>query len=367
MAQAGVMAITDVREAIRWQHEHTVRAFAPCTARVVLAELAIMQTDTETGRRIAGWERPSLEDALPLRMAGALHHLFLTGDAPELGPVYAGELTDQAAIDAIAVDLVQRFDARLSPWLDGPPQTNEAGRAASIMGGLLWLSDRLGPQAPGRFELNEIGASAGVNTMMDRYHFDLGGVSVGPAMSPMQIRPEWRGPPPPAGPVEITAISGSDISPVDLADPAQALRLKAYVWADATERMARIDAAIALAAQQRPDLVQADAGAWVPQMLARPQPAGVTRVLYHSIMWQYLPVPTRAAITAAMEAAGAAATPDKPLAWIRLETNRQTFRHELAVRFWPKDAQGGGEWVQLAEAHPHGAWVEWYGEGRMVG
>jgi len=352
----GAMAITDVREAIRWQFEHTTRAFAPCTARVILAELAIMQTDTETGRRIAAWPRPSLVDALPLRMAGALHHLFLTGDAPELGPVYAGELTDQAAIDAIAVDLVQRFDARLAPWLDGPPQTNEAGRAASIMAGLLWLAERLGPDV----ELNEIGASAGVNTMMDRYHFDLGGVGVGPDTSPMQIRPDWKGPPPPAVPLAIHSIRGSDIAPIDLSDPAQALWLKAYVWPDATARLARIDAAIALAGQQSPDLVQADAGAWVPQMLARPQQTGVTRVLYHSIMWQYLPPETRAGITAAMEQAGAAATAATPLAWVRLETNRETFRHELAVRYWP----GGGDWVQLAEAHPHGAWVEWYGEAR---
>ncbi|MEO0063265.1 MAG: hypothetical protein RLZZ08_1825 [Pseudomonadota bacterium] len=358
MAAPGAMEITDVAAAIRWQHEHTTRAFAPCTARVVLAELAIMQTDTAIGQRIAAWQRPSLEDALPLRVAGGLHHLFLTGDAPELGPVYSGELTDQAAIDAIAVSLVQRFDARLSPWLDGPPQTNEAGRSASIMGALLWLAGHVVP----RFDLNEIGASAGVNTMMDRYRYDLGGVRAGPEHSPMQITPEWKGPPPPATTIGIHSIRGSDIAPVDLADPVQALRLKAYVWADARERMARIDAAIALAGQQRPDLVQADAGEWVPQMLARPHESGTTRVLYHSIMWQYLPAATRAAITAAMEAAGALATADQPLAWIRLETNRQTFRHELAVRYWPR----GGEWMQLAEAHPHGAWVEWYDQPRVL-
>jgi hypothetical protein len=356
---AAVMAITDVRQAIRWQYEHTTRAHAPCTARIVLAELAIMETDTVTGRRIADWPTPSLEDALPLRVAGALHHLFLTGDAPELGPVYAGALTDQAAIDAIVVDLVQRFDARLSPWLDGPPQTNEAGRGASIMAGLLWLAHQSGPGAAAGFELNEIGASAGVNTMLDRYRFDLGGVLVGPAASPMQIRPEWRGPPPPSGTVRIVAIRGSDIAPVDLADRTQALRLKAYVWADVPERMARIDAAIALAAERRPDLVQADAGDWVPAMLAEPQQEGVTRVLYHSIMWQYLPAATRASITAAMEAAGARATAERPLAWLRLETNRETFRHELSVRVWNGTLPQGSVWQFLAEAHPHGAWVEW--------
>lgn len=359
MAEAGsaenaVMEIASVEQALQWQADHATRAQAPCTGRVIAAERAVLRTDTEVARRMNDWPGLSLEDALPLRIAGGIHNLYLTGDAPELGPVYAGELTDQAEIDRIVCALVEKFDARLAPWLDGPPQTNEAGRANSLMAGLLWLAQRLGP----KFELNEIGSSAGVNTMMERYHFNLGGVSVGPADSPMQLKPEWRGPPPPAGAIEIVAIRGSDIAPIDLSDPAEALRLKSYVWPDATERMARIDAAIALAGQRKPDLVEMDAGDFVAAMLARPQQQGVIRVLYHSVMWQYLPQETRAAITAAMEAAGKAATPGQPLAWVRLETNRETFAHELNVKYWP----GSGEqWTLLSQAHPHGAWVEWFG------
>jgi hypothetical protein len=173
----------------------------------------------------------------------------------------------------------------------------------------------------------------------------------------MLIKPEWRGPPPPAGEVEIVAIRGCDMAPVDLSDPAEALRLKAYVWPDATKRMSRIEAAVRLAAEKPPLLERKDAGTFVEERLEAPQQPGVTRVLYHSIVWQYLPETTRRSITAAMEQAGSRATADKPLAWVRLETNRATFRHELTVRFWP----GGAEPVMLAEAHPHGAWVEWRG------
>ena len=357
--KTGVMAIPEVDKAIQWQADHADKAGAPCTGRVVRAERAIMETETECGRRIREWQGLTLEAAMPLRIAGGIHHLYLTGDAPELGPVYAGEVTDQDEVDAIVVDLVQRFDARLSPWLDGPPQTNEAGRSASIMAGLLWLSQRLGP----RFELNEIGASAGVNTMMERYFYDLGGVHLGPADSPMRIVPEWRGDPPPQGEVEIVSIRGSDIAPVNLADPEQALRLKAYVWADAKERMQRIDAAIRLAGEKRPDLIEQDAGDFVADLVKRPQQEGVTRVLYHSVMWQYLPPLTRADISALMEEAGNTATSERPLAWIRLETNRQTFAHELTVKYWPAgDARLGYEWTQLTQAHPHGAWVEWVGK-----
>ena len=353
MADTPVMEIADVREAIEWQARHSESAGAPCTARVIRAELAILETDSATGRRMANWQGLSLADAMPLRIAGGLHWLYLSGEDRRLEPVYGGLLTDQGAIDAIVADMTVKFDARLMPWLDGPPQTNEAGRSASVMAGLLWLSGRLGP----RFELNEIGASAGVNTMMGRYFYDLGGTTAGPSLSRMRIAPEWRGSPPPANPVEIVAARGCDRAPVDLTDPDQALKLKAYVWAEAAERMARIDTAIAMAERAAPELERMDAVDAVRDMLARPQEAGVTRVLFHTIVWQYLPEASQDAITAMMEDAGHAATAERPLAWVSLETNRATFAHELRVRYWP----GGDQAVHLANAHPHGAWVEWLG------
>lgn len=348
-----VMHISSLEEGIEWQAQHAERAGATCTARVVRAVLAGMHTDTATARRIAGWQGLLLEDAMPLRIAGGLHNLVVTGDDRRLEPVYAGLVTDQKQVDALVCDLFETWDHRLLPWLDGPPQTNEAGRSASLMAGLLWLLQKLGP----RFALNEIGASAGVNTMMDRYRYDLGGVEVGSAASPMRIAPEWRGSPPPGGDVEIVSIRGCDRNPIDLADPAQAERLKSYVWPEASERMMRIEAAIHLAGEQPPRLEKMDAEDWVPAVLAEQQAEGVTRVLMHSIVWQYIPEPGRASIREAMHAAGAQATALRPLAWLMLETNRETFKHELRVRYWP----GPEEWTLLAEAHPHGAWVEWYG------
>ncbi len=348
---AKLMEVRDVAAAIAWQADHAANNGAPCTARVVRAQLGLLDGATETGRWMAHWPGRPLEDALPLRLAGGFHHLVLSGTDTRLGAVYRGQLTDQAAVDALVRDLVHRHDGALLPWLDGPPQTNEAGRSASIMAALLWLSPRMGP----RFELNELGASAGVNTMIERYFYDLGGTEVGPEGSPMQIKPEWRGPAPAPAPVEITSLQGCDRAPVNLAHPAAALRLKSYVWAEVTERLARIDAAIRLAGERAPDLVQMDAGEWVDQRLAAPLARGVTRVIYHSIVWQYLPPETRARITRAITAAGEGG---QCLAWIMLETNRKTFRHELTVRHWP----GGGAPVLLGEAHAHGAWVAWHGD-----
>lgn len=348
----GVMDDDRVASGIRFQAEHCRRNGAPVTARIVEAQLALMGGDTLCGQRIANWPGLPLEDAMPLRLAGGFHHLLLTGDDARLEPVYRGDITDQSEVDAIVLAVTRDHDARLLPWLDGPPQTNEAGRSASFMAALLWLSERLGP----RFEINELGASAGINTMMDRYHYDLGGVTVGPANSPMQIKPEWRGSPPPDNPVEIVAIRGCDQTPIDLSDPDAALRVKAYVWPENRERITRMDAALKLAAERRPDLVEADAADWVIERLVAPQDSGVTRVFQHSIVWQYIPAARRRIIEQAILTASAKASAEHPLAWIMLETNRETFRHELTVRYWP----GDGERHLLAQAQAHGAWVEWF-------
>lgn len=351
---SGVMEDDRVAEGIRFQAEHCRRNDAPVTARIVDAQVALMGGDTAVGRRIAHWPGLPLEDAMPLRLAGGLHYLLLTGGDDRLEPVYHGEISDQDQVDAIVGAVVADHDAALLPWLDGPPQTNEAGRSASFMAGLMWLSGRLGS----RFELNELGASAGINTMMERYHYDLGGVLAGPPSSPMQITPEWRGPPPPDNPVEIVSIQGCDQAPVDLSDHDAALRVKSYVWPEIQPRIARMDAAITLAAQKRPDVVRADALDWVLERLAAPQEVGVTRVFNHSIVWQYIPAERRHMISDAIKAAGADATHERPLAWMMLETNRETFAHELRIRYWP----GHPDWAVLGQAQAHGAWVEWYGQ-----
>jgi hypothetical protein len=343
-----------VRTAFANQVAYCEHADAPITARVVRAVLALLDRG-ESGAlldRIRKWQGAPLADALPLRIAGGLHSLYLSGAQPELGAIYRGE----AAVDdaALVAEAIAAHEAPLMAWLGGPPQTNEAGRSSSFMAAMLWLA---GQGLPGRFECLEIGSSAGINLMMDRYAYNLGGVWAGPVDPVLRFEPEWRGDPPPDRMVRIASLKGCDVAPVDLTDPAQALRLKAYIWPEHTVRFERMEAAIAAAKERAPDLVRMNAADFVEQELARQQDERTTRVLMHSIVWQYVPKDQQARVTAAMEAAAALATTDKPLAWIALEANRDTHRHELRVRYWP----GGEEPVQLAEAHPHGAWVKWEG------
>lgn len=297
-----------------------------------------------------------MADALPLRMAGGIHALRLKGAEPRLEAIYI----DQAGADdaAIVAAAIRKHEAELLPWLDGPPQTNEAGRSANFIAAMLWLADR---GLPPRFQCLEIGSSAGINLMLARNHYDLAGVKVGPVPGAMQFTPEWEGNPPPAHAIEIVSTKGCDVAPVDLTDPAQALRLRAYIWPEHAVRFARMDAAIAEATKSPPDLVRMNAADFVEAELAKPQEAGATRALMHSIVWQYVPADQQVRVTAAMEAAGAHATAERPLAWIALEANRTMHLHELIVRHWPNAAENpAGDPQLLARAHPHGAKIEWF-------
>ena len=344
---------TEITDGIAQQAEHAARNSAPGTGAVCRAMIALAQGHTMCGARIADWPGNVIKDAMPLRLAGGLHDLFRRGVETGLGAVYRGEITDQAAIDVLVGEIVARHDAELLPWFDGPPQTNEAGRSANFIAALHWLAARIVP----KFEIMEIGSSAGMNLLIDRYRYDLGGVMSGPAGAPITIRPEWRGPPPPADAFTITSLRGCDLTPIDVRSDAAADRLRAYIWPEITERFARMDAGIAMIRERAVDLVQGDAADWVEARLATPQAPGTTRVLMHSIVWQYLPADTQARIIKAMETAAVLATLERPLAWIALETNRDTFQHELMVRYWPS----GGEMTVLGSAHAHGAWVEWIG------
>jgi hypothetical protein len=246
--------------------------------------------------------------------------------------------------------VVTRHDAALLPWLDGPPQTNEPGRSAQLMAALLEIAARHGP----RVEILEIGSSAGLNLMVGRYRIDLAGVSVGPAGSPVRLTPEWRGPPPSPGPIEIVSTRGVDIAPVDAATDAGAARLLAYIWADHQARFDRMAHALTMLRADPPRLDAGDAADWLEARLAEPQAAGVTRVLMHSIVWQYLGAARQARITAAMDAAGTRATAERPLGWVRVEADRSVHQHDITLRSWP----GYGETVCYGHAHAHGFWVE---------
>jgi hypothetical protein len=215
------------------------------------------------------------------------------------------------------------------------------------MAGLLAVADAF----PLPMRLFELGASGGLNLLLDRYGHDLGGVRAGDAASRLQLKPAWTGPPPPRADVRIAARAGVDLDPVDLTQDGE--RLLAFVWADMHERIARLEAALAVAAADPPRVEKADAADWLERILPAAPADGAVRVVYHSVAYQYFPAPVQQRIEYLMHRLGAEATAAAPLAWLRYEQQPGEPIQSLRLRTWP------GEDRHLAWAHPHGAQVEW--------
>ena len=191
--------------------------------------------------------------------------------------------------------------------------------------------------------------------MIDRYHYDLGGVQVGPANSGMQLAPQWRGSPPPAGEIGFAGLHGCDVAPVDLRDPEQLLRLKAYVWPDQHTRLDRLRGAIAVARNVPAHLVRQTAADAVAGLRLAD---GALTVLWHSITWQYLSEDQRTAVRARVNALGALSETRSPFAHLTMEPARDgpgsPLKFLVRARRWP-----GGDLVVLGECYAHGAPVNW--------
>jgi len=340
--------VTRMREQAGW----CARLGSPLYAHLLDGVAADLEAEGPSQSVLAGHEDDPFPSALALRFMGAVHRLVLEGRAPALAAYYPSAGGNAAVGDpwpAFRAVLAAQRDA-LRPLVDRPVQTNEVGRSAALLGGFLATADETGlPLA-----LLELGASAGLNLRWDRFHYEAAGWRWGDPRSPARVACTFNGPPPPAAHVEVVARDGCDARPLDPTDPEGALTLQSYVWADQIDRLALLRAAIEVARHTPARVVTADAAAWIgPRLAARP--SGVATVVYRSIFWQYMSREGRAAVKEQLLAAGADATPGRPLAWLRLEPVGREGPYEIRMTSWPD-----GRERRLGEGSPHGREVRWY-------
>jgi hypothetical protein len=325
---------------------------SPFTAAVCRALITVLDETSRTGQRVLTWPGDPDSDALALRICGGLHALVLGGQDGQLAQIYPpNDIASAALMSDTLRGAILRHDDWLCDFLSSPPQTNEIGRSSVLLPGFLMIARETGlPLA-----LHEIGSSAGLNLFSDRFRYCYRDEVWGDSGFPVELAPNMRGTVPDlAGKLNIASRTGSDIAPLNVENEADRLRLRCYIWADQSERLARLDAAIQVARNGAVTLKKADAADFVEQGLAS-RKAGECLVLFHSVVWQYLPEHTRQAIEAAMRRAGAGATPDAPLAWLRMETLKNTDPHPvLQLTLWP-----AGETRQLALSDFHGRWIDW--------
>jgi len=346
--------VEPLADRMRAQARQCRRAGSPLTASILDGAAADVEAGGPTAALLGPLEDHPAGTVPALRLAGALHRLVLERRAPALAvhyPSVGGTVGDAWPAAREVID--GQLDT-LRELVRRPVQTNEVGRSSGLLGGLLHLARDTG--LPVR--LLEVGASGGLNLLVDRYaHSVADGVVLGDPGSPVRLAAAWQGDLPPYDvDLEIVERKGCDPSPLDPASSADRLTLTSYVWADQVDRFERLRAALQVAAAQPVPVERLPAASFLERELAAPQP-GVVTVVWHSVVRQYLDAQERARVTAVLDAAGGRATRQAPLAHLALEPGRVGaggYDFRVVLQTWP-----GVGTRRLADCEGHGPPFAW--------
>ena len=247
-------------------------------------------------------------------------------------------------------------------------QTNEVGRCAALLPALSAVAASAGRP----LGVVDLGASAGLNLLFDRYvyRYRPGGTAGTPG-SAVTIDCEVRaGAPLPAPLPALTARLGLDERPLDPTDPDDACWLLACQWPDEVGRFRRLRDALSVAASEpdravvrRGDIVDdlAEAAAQVPE--------DAHLCLLHTWVAAYLDPARQAALAQAVTDVARS----RPLSWLFAEQpaevpgltvppppgGRQPSEATALVLTQLGGPAPGAR--RLADLHPHGRWLRWYG------
>ncbi|MFY9930568.1 MAG: DUF2332 domain-containing protein [Streptosporangiaceae bacterium] len=257
---------------------------------------------------------------------------YLLGEPPVIGELR--RLVRQDAATLSRVMLARRT------------QTNEPARCATLLPALA--------QLPGPLALIEVGASAGLTLLFDRYSYDYAGhLIAGPDPDAPTLRCDPRGPVPLPGRVpDIAWRAGLDLNPLDVTRSDDVHWLTCLLWPGEGDREQRLAAAVACARRDprgAPPVYRGDLLTDLPGLAAR-APAGATLVVFHSAVLAYVAPPDRERFAGIVKELGATWLSNEApgvVPGLPGEFRRGTF---MLVR----DGR-----TPLALADGHGNWVRW--------
>ena len=312
-------ARADQREAFREQAAH-------CEGRSPLyAELCRrFADDRRVGALADGWQ-----GRVPLQILGGLNYLVLGGEA---------SWDDVNAALEEHGEFLRRFVA------EQPVQTNEVQRS--------WVLLPLFLSALGDAEAHvvELGASAGLNLVWDRYRYRYAAGEWGPGDAPLELAGEERRPVPGellARRPRLLSRVGIDRSPIDAATEEGARLLRSFVWVGQEERLARLDRAIEALRADPPPLVRGDAAEQLPRVLAGLPGDGVVLV-FQTSLFEYLGEEARERIRDTIDSA------DRELVFVASGRPREV------PRSWGMRIHRlGGRREFAGHADYHGTWLDY--------
>jgi hypothetical protein len=233
-------------------------------------------------------------------------------------------------------------------------QTNEVGRCAVLLPAL----------PPGPLALVEVGASAGLCLLLERFCYQFGSTRIGEPSAPVHLRCSTTGPVPlPAAVPNVVWRRGLDASPIDVRDGDAVRWLLACVWPEHSERRQRLAHAVALARAAPVTITTGDLVDDLPAVLAE-VPRDAQLVVFHSAVLSYVDAERRRAFADVLAEASKA----REVVWVSNEADgivpeMSVATHtgnELRFRLGRTHfSKGRRQDELLAVAHPHGSELAW--------
>jgi len=282
---------------------------------------------------------------------GAVHYLLLGGIDHPLHRFYStvgGEAPPEESYPDFRA-FVLEHQAEIVPILkERAVQTNEVARSSILLPGY----DHVAQESGRGLAIVELGTSAGLNLVFDRYHYSYDpGPAVGDPTSAVNLECIVEGQALPN--IDIPNVGwrlGIDLNPVDVTHEPDARWLQALVWPDQPARFHRLEAAISEFNSDPPRLLTG--GLDVLQETIADAPTDLALCVSHSFMRSQLDKATRDRFHDILLAA------DRTVHRVSFEpaADRASWLLECTTY-----AQGLSASRRLAEAHYHGAWIRWLG------
>jgi len=333
--------------------EHFATAVYPGKSPLYATLAAKIAEDPELLELAAAAEE---KDALPNLFLASVHLLLLNGSRHQLVAFYpslngTSRRYDYAYAHFRSFVLEHRDKIRKIIAMRRV-QTNEAARCAVLLPGFEFLTR----QASGRpLSLIEIGSSAGLTLIWDRYQYSYGeGLQCGDPNSLVRIECLLRGEIPPPLPRPLPRIAsriGIDLDPIDLNNPENVQWLRALVWPEQEKRAKQLEQAIQLAKQQPPHILAGNAIDLLPGLIDD-TPRDALLCVYHSFTLTF-----------------AKREPRDDLISIMTKASRERKLFLVSME-WPADSEsprldlvsfndGIKDEKILARCDSHGEWLEW--------
>jgi hypothetical protein len=269
----------------------------------------------------------------PLELLGGLHYLVLGGKASWDDP-----LEDHR-------EFLTRFVS------DQNVQTNEVLRSWILVPLFLRIAQRTGAEV---LDLVDLGCSAGLNLVWDRYRHIYEEGEWGPDDALLTLSSEERKPVP--GELlelrpRVRGRIGIDRNPIDVTTDEGARLLKCFVWAGQEGRLERLDRAIEALRDDPTELTRGDMAEVLPEVLAARAKDALT-VVFATASLGYLPDEGVAHVRGSLDEAGKSGG----LVFVNTGTGRTSEHHwGLRIVYYP-----GAEREFAGEADYHGAWLDWW-------